>query len=210
MRLSCVYGVYYFSGFLVFLMLLGLYGICDLYHNDCSIQRTTTATTRTGTRSSSSSSRNPADTCAMCCVCCDCGMEIAETIVSLLSACCDDPCGSCFLLGVLIAVGLLIMTSGVFVLLGLSVIIGQRTIRRHLFQLQKKRLTNEYRVLDLSDTPTHNEEPDKTTASQLEVVRETNIQSLDTLEVMAPPTIQPQPLPPEDTDLLKHLGLWED
>ena len=165
----CVYGTYYLFGFLLFLAILGVYGLLVLCRNGWSqqdamsdartynysigttaSQRSTTATTNRRCCCGSSSTQSAAtDGCFYGCYfggCCDnnCCDNCCPGDVG--GSCVDNECCCCFAM----VFGTIAAVLGVvyFILFGIA--ISQQVFQRHLFLLKKKRFVAEYRVLDLS------------------------------------------------------------
>ena len=180
----CVYGTYYLFGLLLFLAVLGIYGLFVLGRNGWSQQdamhdartynygATTTAASQRGTTHStttaisgggghrrccgSSSTHHAAtDGCFYGCYFGGC-CDCDSCCPCSGDSGCDNECCCCFVL----VFGAIAAVIGVVYFILFGIVISQQIFQRHLFLLKKKRLVTEYRVLDLS---TYKDNKDDTT-----------------------------------------------
>lgn len=148
---GCQFWSCYAIGILVLFLLLGIYGSVLLCLNDCSLR----AAVHVG-GGGSSQRRGGGQTargqpvvdgmvcgCDGDCNCCDCGCD----------GCGDSGEGAIVLLVMAVVIGAVLAIVGFVLAALLSVVVVQIIVRRHLWILQKKTLTKDYRVRDLSSDP---------------------------------------------------------
>ena len=139
---GCQFWACYAIGILVLFFFLGIYGSILLCLNKCSIH----AAIHAGGRTQGRTTR---------------GQPVVDgTVGNCPASCdCDCNCGGCgdeaaaVVLVLAIVVGAILVVIGFVLAAVVSVIIVQTILRRHLWILQKKTLTKEYRVRDLSCDP---------------------------------------------------------
>ena len=146
---TCQFWSSYAMGILAVFFCLGIYGFIRLCRNDCSIYAAIHAGEHPhhhhrgsggGGHATSTTSNNccSGTECGNCdCGGCDCGGD-----------------GACVVLLVLaIVIGAVLIVIGFVLAAIVSVVVVQTIVRRHVWILQKKTLTKEYRVRDLSANP---------------------------------------------------------